>query len=105
MHFHNSLNKMLQNESALRLIRVEVNRVRANGEGMGCTQREPTALFICSEGLMRDNSCPVFAELGLIIIILLLEFLVHQVLRERCARIVRLNHHLYNSRRDRFQGI
>jgi len=40
MHFHNSLNKMLQNESALRLIRVEVNRVRANGEGMGCTQRE-----------------------------------------------------------------
>jgi len=31
---------MLQNESALRLIRVEVNRVRANGEGMGCTQRE-----------------------------------------------------------------
>ena len=84
---------------------VEVNRVRANGEGMGCTQREPTALFICSEGLMRDNSCPDFAELGPIIIILLLEFQVHQVLRERCARIVRLNHHLYNSRRDRFQGI
>ena len=91
--------------STAMLLGIEVNRVRANGEGMGCTQREPTALFICSEGLMRDNSCPDFAELGPIIIILLLEFQVHQVLRERCARIVRLNHHLYNSRRDRFQGI
>ena len=40
MHSNYSLNKMLQNDPALRLIRVKVNRVRANGEGMGCTQRE-----------------------------------------------------------------
>ena len=87
------------------LLGIEVNRVRANGEGMGCTQREPTALFICSEGLMRDNSCPDFIELEPIIIILQLEFQVHPALRERYARIVRLNHHRHNSRHGRFQGI
>ena len=82
-----------------------MNRVRANGEGMGCTQREPTALFVCSEGMKRDNSCPIFIWKKAICLILLLEFQDHPGSREQCVRIVQLSHHLHNSMHDMFQGI
>jgi len=84
---------------------IEVNRVRANGEGMGCTQREPTALFVSSEGMKRDNGCPLFISIMGISLIPLLEFQGHQKLRALCARIDRSTHHLHNSMHGMFQGI
>jgi hypothetical protein len=82
-----------------------VNRVRANGEGMGCTQREPTALFVSSEDLNRDNGCPIFIPKKGIILIPQLEFQDHQESRAPCVRIDRSTRHLRNSTHDMFQGI
>lgn len=82
-----------------------MNRVRANGEGMGCTQREPTALFVSSEGQTRDNGCPIFISAKGISLIVRLEFQDHQKSRAPCVRIDRSTHHLRNSMHDMFQGI
>ena len=46
----------ITNHLALRLIHVKVNRVRANGEGMGCTQREPQQpCSIQPQGVTANN--------------------------------------------------